>query len=288
MGNTGKILSVISCVMIAVFGCRRENVAPPTSDKAVDAGEIRLQEAFCAVSDWRIFRPRGGLDRYRDATSVIRDELRRIGDPARRKKLINRYGEIVFSYPIDATDPSTRKEQLLAFREMSRSAAGRAQVFDEVETEWDIDLRCLKRMKDELKKLEAYLDGQGAPNEFEGDRKDWEAYHEYLKDLIASMDNALSRHFGVLRTAIFLDYEKWKAIREQLEELLGHKVEVWRPVLEHWERGRQKKPKKRQVADARPPYEWYDRILRGVLFIDPGLTVHMFPKCRRCNCGAPR
>ncbi len=51
----------------------------------------------------------------------------------------------------------------------------------------------------------------------------------------------ISKCFRDWRTAEGLTYERWHYFHSQFEEILGYKVEVWRSVLEKWEKERQKR-----------------------------------------------
>ena len=228
MKKTGKTLLVLLGFMLGILGCRKENAV-----HEVDNGEVMLQAFFKTVADWRFMED---YDKYNEAMSLLNDGLSSMGDPVRRKECVNRYAEIVLAYPLDATDAGTRRQQLHAFYEMSSSAALRASKIDYVDREWDIKLRCLRRVKDELKKLDDYLEGNGQSSEFKGDRNGWVEYRKTVRYWYNYYDQSFSRNFGVTQTADFLTYERWLAIRSELEELLGHKVKVWKSVLEKWEK----------------------------------------------------
>ena len=228
MKKTGKTLLVLLGFMLGILGCRKDEAAHETT-----IGELKIQAALKVISNWRFMED---YDKYRDTMSTLRDELIGLNDTVRRKKYINRFAEIVRAYPLDATDAGTRRQQLHAFCEMSRSAALRAARIDYVDREWDIKLRCLRRVKDELKKLDDYLEGNGQSSEFKGDRNGWVEYRKTVRYWYNYYDQSFSRNFGVTQTADFLTYERWLAIRSELEELLGHKVKVWKSVLEKWEK----------------------------------------------------
>ena len=109
MKRTGRIiLIVLSCVLLGILGCRRERALQETSSKAVDTGELKIQEALNMVSDWRFVH--GDFVRRRETMSTLREELYRLNDPARRKKYVKKLVEIVFAYPLDATDPGPEGE----------------------------------------------------------------------------------------------------------------------------------------------------------------------------------
>ncbi len=103
MNTKGRTLLVLSCVLLGILGCRRESSLQKTSVKAVDAGELKIQEALNMVSDWRFIH--GDFVRRRKTMSTLREELYRLNDPVRRKNYVKKLVEIVFAYPLDATDP---------------------------------------------------------------------------------------------------------------------------------------------------------------------------------------
>ena len=284
MKTAGTVILLISCASAAISGCRRESAPQRASGGAASAGELKIQEALGAVSDWRFML--GDNAKSMAIWSTISSELFRMDDRAARRKYISRLAEIVFAYPLDATDPGsegfrypldatapgTRKEQWFAFCEMSYFASSKAYGFDEMDLCWEIRLRRLKRIKDEMRIVEAYLDGKGGKETFTGDRDSWLDYYRWVKGEYNNCDRVCSRSFGDLKTAYGLTYEKWSSIRSRLEEALGHKVNVWSSVLEHWERKRKKKdvPEKAATGAARPmpPYRLYDRLIRDLFFLD--------------------
>ncbi len=237
---------MLSCVVFGILGCRKERASQETSVKAADNGELKIQEALNMVSDWRFYH--GNVDRNNAIMSILRDERNRLNDPVRRKKYVKHLADIVFAYPLDATDlgpeglsypldptaPGTRKEQWLAFCEMSDWVALLANRGDDLDTYWDIVFRRIKRFQEELKNVEDYLDGRTAS--LKGDRSEWMKYHERVKKVYENYCEKCAYYFQDTRTAYFLDFERWQAIRAQLEKLVGHEVKVWSSVLEYWKK----------------------------------------------------
>ena len=270
MRNNRQAFVLLAGIAAAILGCRQEKDSAGASTKAVDPGELRIQEAFNLISDWQF---RGGeYGKYRDTMVTLDTELYRIGDPARRKKHLSRFAEIVFSYPLDATDPGTRDRQFLAFTMLSDSASSSAYGREEIDIYWEICLRRLKRIKDERLKVEAYFGGKGEQETFKGDRDGWNDYRERVNGTYEECDRCYSRVFGDWKTASSLPYERWLSIRSQLEEILGHEVKVWRPVLEYWEEKRRKKSVSGTnapvAARTKLPYRRYERFLRDAFFLD--------------------
>ena len=101
MNTKGRILLVISCVLLGILGCRKESASQATSAKAVDTGELKIQEALNMVSDRRFFH--GGAARNNATMSMLKDELDRLKDPVRRKKYVKCPVDIVFAYPLIST-----------------------------------------------------------------------------------------------------------------------------------------------------------------------------------------
>ena len=240
------ILLALLCVMFGILGCRKERASQETSAKVVALGELKIQEALKRMSDWR-FAHWDDVRRKR-TLSTFRDELIRLNDPVRRKKYVKRLADIVFAYPLDATDlgpevlyyplaptaPGTRKEQWFAFCEMSDWVALLANRDDDLDTYWDIVFRRIKRFQEELKNVEDYLDGKTAS--LKGDRSEWLKYHERVKKVCENYCEKCAYYFQDTRTAYFLDFERWQSIRAQLAKLVGHEVKVWSSVLEYWKK----------------------------------------------------
>ena len=133
MNTKGRVLLVLSCVLLGILGCRKECASQKTSVKTVDTCEVKIQEAFRRPSDWRFCH--GDNIIYNDTMSMLHGALTRLNDPTQRRNYINRLADIVFAYPLDATDPGpevfyypldpstlgTRSEQRLRQRNPSSS-----------------------------------------------------------------------------------------------------------------------------------------------------------------------
>ena len=99
----------------------------------------------------------------------------------------------------------------------------------------------LKILKAELQKVEVFFEGKGYRDTFKGNRDDWKDYRERVNGVYGRYDRQVSHCFRDTRTADGLTYERWHYLHSQFEEILGHKVEVWRSVLEKWEKESQKR-----------------------------------------------
>ncbi len=260
MKRTGRIiLLVLSCVLLGILGCRKERDAQGTAAKTVDTGELKIQEAFRRISDWRFCHGDNGI--YNDTMSMLHGALVRLNDPVRRRNYIKRLADIVFAYPLDATDPGpevfhypldpdapgTRSEQWYAFWKTSSSVAARAETIRDIELEWDIDLRRLKRIQNEKRKIEAYLDGNDDSAAFKGDRNGWVGYHKWICGYYNSFVEELSRFINNILMIHTLSYAKWSDIRSQLETIIGHDVEIRPAILKLWD----EKRKKEQAAKSK-------------------------------------
>ena len=249
----GKIiLLVLLCVLFEMLGCRKERGSQETSVKAADNGELKIQKALSMVSDWRFWH--GDVDRNNAIMSTIREELYRLNDPVSRKKYVKKFVEIVFAYPLDATDPGrevlyypldptapgTRREQWFAFCEMSDYVSNFACRQCDMEYQWEVKLRRLKRIRDELRSVEAYLAGNGDSAAFKGDRNGWVKYHKLVQGYYNGFVKELSRFINNILMTHTLSYEKWSDIRSQLETIIGHEVEIKESILNLWEEKRQK------------------------------------------------
>ena len=223
----------------AFSGCRRESVSAMADSTGGDTSTaipeiIEVESDLRQVSDWRSY-----LDANRRIphfASHLGGKINRIGDPEQRMKLFRRFSEIAFSYPLDATDPDTRDWQFFAFCEMSYTVATCAYHRDDQENYWDVNLDRLKRIKEERQRVEAFFGRKGEVSKFKGDRDSWREYLGRVRGEYNKCDRDLSDGFGVMKTALSLTYERWLSIRSQLEEELGHKVEVWGSVLERWKK----------------------------------------------------
>ena len=252
MNRKGSILLALSCVLLGILGCRKELASQETSAKPVDTGELKIQEAFRRISDWRFCH--GDHIVYNDTMSMLGGELTRLNDPARRRNYLKRLADIVFAYPLDATDPGpevfyrpldpnapgTRREQWSAFLTTSESVAARAEILRDIELKWDIELRRLKRTQDEMRKVEAYLAGDGDSAAFKGDRNGWVGYHKWVRGYYNASVKELSRFINNIPNSYFLSYEKWRDIHSRLEEIVGHEVKIRPVILKLWEKERKK------------------------------------------------
>ena len=185
---------------------------------------------------------------------MLHSALIRLNDPAQRRNHVKHLADIVFAYPLDATDPGpevfyypldpnapgTRKEQWYAFRETASRVAACAWVIRDIELKWDIDLRRLRRIQDEMKKVEAYLAGNGDSAAFKGDRNGWVKYHKLVQGYYNGFVKELSRFINNILMTHTLSYEKWVDIRSQLETIIGHEVEIKESILNLWEEKRKK------------------------------------------------
>lgn len=246
------ILLVLSCISFGILGCRKEGASQETVIKAVDPGELKIREALNMVSDCRFYH--GGSDRNNATMTVLRDELNRLKDPARRKKYLKHLADIVFAYPLDATDPGpevlyypldptapgTRKEQWFAFSAMSDMISFLANPHSDMEYLWEVELRRLKRIRDEMRSVEAYLAGNDDMKAYKGDRNDWVEYRKHVKGSYDSFVEKLSRFINNILMTHTLSYEKWSDIRSQLEAIIGHEVEIKPAILKLWEEKRKK------------------------------------------------
>ena len=124
---------------------------------------------------------------------------------------------------------------------MTDEAAGCAEDHEDVDSQWSISLRRLKTFKEEIQRVEAFFEGKGGQETFKGSLEDWQDYRKLVKGTYKNEDRMISKCFRDWRTAEGLTYERWHYFHSQFEEILGHKVEVWRSVLEKWEKERQKR-----------------------------------------------
>ena len=253
MKRTGRIiLLVLSCGLFLILGCRKEKASQETSAKDVDPCELKIQEAFRRISDWRFYH--GDSRKYNATMSMLSGELKRISDRARRRNYIMRLAEVIFAYPLDATNPGhegfhsppdplapgTRREQWYAFWMTSGSLSACAWVIRDIELEWDSDLRRLKRIQSEMRKIEAYLAENGDSAAYEGDRTGWIKYHRLVQGYYNSFVEELSRFIDNILMTNTLSYEKWLGIRSRLETIIGHEVEIRPAILKLWEEKRKK------------------------------------------------
>ena len=252
MKRKGRILLVLSCALLGILGCRKERTSQETSVKAADSGELKIQEALNMVSDWRFYH--GNVDRNNATMSMLREELDRLNDPVRRKKYLKRLADIIFAYPLDATDPGpeglyypivstspgTRTEQWFAFCEMSDLISFLTDPHSDMEYLWEIKLRRLKRIQDEEGKAEAFLSGNGVREAHKEDHERWVTYHKRVQGVFNGFVEELSRFINNILMTHTLSYEKWSDIRSQLETIIGHEVEIKESILNLWEEKRKK------------------------------------------------
>jgi len=238
-----------------MVGCRQENTSDETSAKAVDAGELKIQDALAKISNWRFYH--GDFVKRRKTMSTLRDELIRLNDPVRRKNYVKKLVEIVFAYPLDATAPEpavlyypldptasgTRKEQWFAFSAMSDRVSFFTMPYCEMEYVWEVKLRRLKRIRDELRSVEAYLAGNGDRKAYKGERNAWVEYRKHVKGTYDSFVESLSRFINNIPNSYFLSYEKWRDIHSRLEKIVGHEVEIRPSILKLWEEERKNEQK---------------------------------------------
>ena len=246
MNSKGSILLALSCVLLGILGCRKERASQEASAKVVALGELKIQEALKRMSDWR-FAHWDDVRRKR-TLSTFRDELYRLNDPVCRKNYVKKFVEIVFAYPLDATEPGqegfyypldpnapgTRKEQWLAFSEMSDYVSNFACRQCDMEYQWEVKLRRLKRIRDEMRSVEAYLAGNGDRKEYKGDRNGWVKYHKLVQGYYNGFVKELSRFINNILMTHTLSYEKWRDIHSRLEEIIGHEVKIKESIIKEW------------------------------------------------------
>ena len=249
-------------VMIAVFagilmvgsGCRKESVptAAPSSSEDEPAHscaasvsrreeplgelspqELQVRQKLEKTSNWRAYLEAASGNTH--IGSQISQDINRISDPTRRMKCFRRFFETAFSFPIDATDPETRGDQLFAFCEYSESVSSCAYHRNDQDNFWETRICRLRRLKEESQKLSNFFNGRGNSDTFKGGRESWREYRSYLEGEYARSKRATSQ-FGTLQTADFLTFERWLSIRSQLEDVVGHEVKVWDVVLEKWKK----------------------------------------------------
>ena len=110
----------------------------------------------------------------------------------------------------------------------------------DMEYQWEVKLRRLKRIRDELRSVEAYLAGNGDSAAFKGDRNGWIKYHKLVQGYYNGFVKELSRFINNILMTHTLSYEKWSDIRSQLETIIGHEVEIKESILNLWEEKRKK------------------------------------------------
>lgn len=240
-GSFAVLLFVLAGAFIALPGCRKENL-PKESNFAkqeLDPQIKDLEETFKSIGTWQAFLDEANRRPF--FGSFLHRKINDVKDPAIRMKYFKRLYDLAFSVPLDATDPAPRHYQLKSLWRLTNDAKGCASVADDVENQWGIILRRLKIFKEEMHKVEAFFEGRGGLETFKGNRDSWQEYRTYIGDLYKYDDRLVSKYFRDTRTAEGLTYERWHYFHSQFEEILGHKVEVWRSVLEKWEKERQKR-----------------------------------------------
>ena len=237
-------------ILAGAAGCRKEHQYAEASTHKTDAsyGESRssikasaspvspeerdVQNNLKKIADWRSY-----LEASKGNTHIasrISRGINFISDPVRRMECFNRFFEIAFSYPIDAADPGTRSDQLFAFYEVSRMVAGSAEARYDEDNLWEVNLRRLKRLQQEMLRVQAFFDGKDKLGTFKGKTDEWKDYRDYVKRKYDGLDDSFSHIFGTSQTADFLSYERWLSIWIQLETTLCHEVEVWDIVIRGW------------------------------------------------------
>ena len=256
MKRTEKILLImLSCVLLGIIGCQKDGTSQETSAKIVDKSEFKIEESLKTISDWRFAH--WDDVRRKKTLSTFRNELNRLNDPVRRKNYVKKLAEIVFAYPLDATDPGyevfycpldrnapgTRKEQWFAFSEMSDMVSSFADPYSDMEYLCEIKLRRLQRLRDETRSVEAYLAGNGDSKAYKGERNRWAAYHKHIQGDYYSSANELSRLVNNILVTHTLSYEKWRDIHSRLEKIVGHEVEIRPSILKLWKEKRKMEQK---------------------------------------------
>ncbi len=243
-----SFLVLLAGILLGIIGCRKEKVSEKTAGNALDPEELQIPGDIGQVATWQSYLE--GSSRTNHFTCSLGQKINRVKDPDRRMGYFKRFMETAFSFPLDATDSGTRMDQLFAFCEITDMVALSALGRDDVESEWDVNLRCLRKIKNELGRLDAYLDGKGHGEEFKGNRAGWVEYRRHVSYRYRKYDKEFSRNFGVTRTAWFLGRDKWTKTRSLLEELLGHKVNVWPDIQETLDR-REKADRLKKEKDAK-------------------------------------
>ena len=234
-------LLVVASVLTVLTGCKKEELPPDDAQpkQEIDPQVKELEEDFKRFGSWQAYRE--ASLRPRPLRIRLGRKIHFIKDPTTRMKYFRKLSDLAFSVRLDATDPATRRYQLTSFFVMTDEAAGCAEENEDVDSEWSIFLRRLKIFKEEMQRIEAFFEGSGGLETFKGRRDDWQDYRIYVGDLYEHDDRMISKYFRDWRTAEGLTYERWHYFHSQFEEILGHKVEVWRSVLEKWEKERQKR-----------------------------------------------
>ena len=160
------------------------------SASPVSPEEHDVQNNLKKIADWRSY-----LEASKGNTHIasrISRGINFISDPVRRMECFNRFFEIAFSYPIDAADPGTRSDQLFAFYEVSRMVAGSAEARYDEDNLWEVNLRRLKRLQQEMLRVQAFFDGKDKQGTFKGKPDEWKDYRDYVKRKYDGLDDSLS------------------------------------------------------------------------------------------------
>ena len=237
-------INLLVSVIVGFSGCNKETASTDaslldTKEEAADSAVVQIQKNIDRISDWRSYIETNS--KYHNFTSQLCVEINQVSDPSLRIKCFDSLVKVAFSFPLDASDPDTRSEQLSVFFELSNAVAHCAYWRYDIDNFWDVNLRRLKRIKSEMQGIEAFLSGRGDTDKFSGNPDGWHDYSKRVKARYDNCDRSYSRYFGTTVMADFLTYERWHSIHSQLEEMLGHKVKVWPCVLEKWEKERQKR-----------------------------------------------
>jgi len=91
------------------------------------------------------------------------------------------------------------------------------------------------KIRKKRQRIKAFLEGKGGEDTYSGDRGSWKDYRGMVGWAYKDADKRMTT-FGCWWSALFLTWQKWFEIRDELEELLGHKVMMWKPVLEEMEK----------------------------------------------------
>ena len=236
MRKMNVILLMLATVLSINQGCRKKAVSPEAPVPSHE--ERKIQEDLMRVSDWRSYLE---ISRsHKNFANHIGQNINRISDPVCRMKYFKRFDEIAFAFPLDATEPDTRGWQFNAFCNLSRMVALCACKRNDLDSFWMVNIRRLRRINDEIKRLDAYFDGRGEKETFKGNCDIWKGYRRRVEGEFSNCDKQYTHTFGVTHTADFLTYDRWQSMRSQLEEILGHKVNIWSDVLKLMEEKRKK------------------------------------------------
>ena len=268
--SLATLVMLLTGLVVCLVGCRQEADTKEASKLTADTKDREIEESLKRFETWQSFNEATARIPFFDG--ILSQKINRVKDPVQRMKFFRRLSGAAFGVPLDASDVAVRRNQFVAFCEMTRCAAGCAETYDDLDSYWHIVFRRIKVFQDEMKKIEAFLGGKGDAETFKGNRNDWERYYTYVKNVCERYCEKRAYYFGDMRTAYRLDYDRWQSIRARLEELVGHEVKVWRSVLEYWEEKRGKKTVSGTdapvAARTKLPYRRYERLLRDVFFLD--------------------